>query len=84
MLIGIENISDGKLKNVFIEISRESVSSFAFKGKFLGVTMDKEIIDFEDLLELQYNNVGVTKMFTYCTINVNLLIFLLNKKFHSK
>jgi len=84
VLIGIENISDGKLKNVFIEISRESVSSFAFKGKFLGVTMDKEIIDFEDLLELQYNNVGVTKMFTYCTINVNLLIFLLNKKFHSK
>ncbi|TNN47492.1 Ras GTPase-activating-like protein IQGAP1 [Liparis tanakae] len=37
-----------------------------------------------DLLQLQYEGVAVMKLFDRATINVNLLIFLLNKKFYGK
>lgn len=39
---------------------------------------------FQDLLQLQYDGVAVMKMFDKAKINVNLLIFLLNKKFFKK
>jgi len=39
----------------------------------------------QDLLQLQYEGVSVMKMFDgRALINVNLLIFLLNKKFYGK
>lgn len=38
----------------------------------------------QDLLQLQYEGVSVMKMFDRAKINVNLLIFLLNKKFFKK
>ena len=38
---------------------------------------------FQDLLQLQYEGVSVMKMYK-AKINVNLLIFLLNKKFYGK
>ena len=39
---------------------------------------------FQDLLQLQYEGVAVMPMFDKAKINVNLLIFLLNKKFYGK
>lgn len=39
---------------------------------------------FQDLLQLQYEGVAVMKMFDKAKVNVNLLIFLLNKKFFKK
>lgn len=38
----------------------------------------------QDLLQLQYEGSAVMKMFGKAKINVNLLIFLLNKKFYSR
>lgn len=38
----------------------------------------------QDLLQLQYEGVAVMKLFDRATVNVNLLIFLLNKKFYGK
>lgn len=38
----------------------------------------------QDLLQLQYEGVAVMKMFDKAKVNVNLLIFLLNKKFYGK
>ena len=39
---------------------------------------------FQDLLQLQYEGVAVMQMFDKAKVNVNLLIFLLNKKFYGK
>lgn len=72
------------LKLITVEISCEEVGYFTFKGTALGKAFDAETIAFADLLENQYNNVTTFKMFEYCTINVNLLIFLINKKFYNK
>lgn len=38
---------------------------------------------FQDLLQLQYEGVAVIELFNDAKVNVNLLIFLLNKKFYS-
>jgi len=38
----------------------------------------------QDLLQLQYEGVAVMKLFDRAKVNVNLLIFLLNKKFYEK
>ncbi len=35
----------------------------------------------EDLLNLQYQNTPTMKLFDSCVVNVNLLLFLINKKF---
>ena len=36
----------------------------------------------QDLLQLQYEGLAVMKMFGRAKINVNLLIYLINKKFY--
>ena len=38
----------------------------------------------KDLLQKQYEGVSIMNMFGSAKINVNLLIFLLNKKFYGK
>jgi len=38
----------------------------------------------QDLLQLQYEGVAIMKMFDRAQVNVNLLIFLLNRKFFGK
>lgn len=39
---------------------------------------------FQDLLQMQYENVVSMKLFGIANVNVNLLIFLINKKFLNK
>jgi hypothetical protein len=41
-------------------------------------------LPFQDLLQMQYEGVAVMKMFDKVKVNVNLLIYLLNKKFYGK
>lgn len=41
------------------------------------------LLMFQDLLQLQYEGVAVIELFNDAKVNVNLLIFLLNKKFYS-
>ena len=38
----------------------------------------------QDLLQLQYEGLAIMKMFGRVTVNVNLLIFLINKKFYGR
>ena len=40
------------------------------------------IVSTQDLLQLQYEGLAVMKMFGRAKINVNLLIYLINKKFY--
>uniref|UniRef100_A0A669CUB1 IQ motif containing GTPase activating protein 2 n=1 Tax=Oreochromis niloticus TaxID=8128 RepID=A0A669CUB1_ORENI len=74
-----------RFKNVMFDISpTEEVGDFEVKAKFMGVEMEKVQLHFQDLLQLQYEGVAVMKMFDKAKVNVNLLIFLLNKKFYGK
>ncbi|XP_031561536.1 ras GTPase-activating-like protein IQGAP1 isoform X2 [Actinia tenebrosa] len=85
VILEIEGLPPAQFKNVMFEIkSGDDVGSFAVSAKFMGVAMEKVELVFQDLLQLQYEGVAVMKMFGRAKINVNLLIFLLNKKFYGK
>uniref|UniRef100_A0A3B4A5F4 Uncharacterized protein n=1 Tax=Periophthalmus magnuspinnatus TaxID=409849 RepID=A0A3B4A5F4_9GOBI len=58
--------------------------TFSVKARFLGVQMEEFTVTYQELLQLQYDGVAVMKMFDKAKVNVNLLIFLLNKKFYNK
>uniref|UniRef100_A0A674ERD4 IQ motif containing GTPase activating protein 1 n=1 Tax=Salmo trutta TaxID=8032 RepID=A0A674ERD4_SALTR len=85
VLIEIEDLQTNQFKNVIFEISpSEAVGVFDVKAKFMGVHLETLQLEYQDLLQLQYEGVAVMKLFDRATINVNLLIFLLNKKFYGK
>lgn len=85
VILEIEGLQTNQFKNVMFDISpTEEVGDFDVKAKFMGVEMEKVQLHFQDLLQLQYEGVSVMKMFDKAKVNVNLLIFLLNKKFYGK
>jgi len=44
--------------------------------------VSSHLVPIQDLLQLQYEGLAVMKMFGRAKINVNLLIYLINKKFY--
>ncbi|KAM6302576.1 ras GTPase-activating-like protein IQGAP2 isoform 3-T3 [Podargus strigoides] len=85
IILEIEDLQTNQFKNVMFDITPgEEVGDFEIKAKFLGVEMEKVQLHFQDLLQMQYEGVAVMKMFDKAKVNVNLLIFLLNKKFYGK
>lgn len=72
-------------RNVIFDISPgNEAGKFEVNAKFLGVDMERFQLHYQDLLQLQYEGVAVMKLFNKAKVNVNLLIFLLNKKFLRK
>ncbi|KAI1885997.1 hypothetical protein AGOR_G00209510 [Albula goreensis] len=85
VLLEIEDLPVTQFKNVIFDIvPSEEGGTFQVKARFMGVDMEKFPLKYQDLLQLQYEGVAVMKMFDKAKVNVNLLIFLLNKKFFKK
>ncbi|XP_075463816.1 ras GTPase-activating-like protein IQGAP3 isoform X1 [Ascaphus truei] len=82
VLLEIEDLPMTQFRNVIFDITPcDEAGKFQVKTKFLGVDMENFQLHYQDLLQLQYEGVAVMKMFDKAKVNVNLLIFLLNKKF---
>uniref|UniRef100_A0A673CS83 IQ motif containing GTPase activating protein 3 n=1 Tax=Sphaeramia orbicularis TaxID=375764 RepID=A0A673CS83_9TELE len=85
VLLEIQDLPSTQFKNVVFDIvPGPEKGSFSVKARFLGVEMEEFLLKYQDLLQLQYEGVAVMKMFDKAKVNVNLLIFLLNKKFYKK
>eukprot|EP00066_Takifugu_rubripes_P014258 XP_011603524.1 PREDICTED: ras GTPase-activating-like protein IQGAP3 [Takifugu rubripes] len=85
VLLEIQDLPNTQFKNVIFDIIPGSeTGSFVVKARFLGVEMEQFPLKYQDLLHLQYEGVAVMKMFDKAKVNVNLLIFLLNKKLLKK
>ncbi|KAM8736062.1 ras GTPase-activating-like protein IQGAP3 [Acanthopagrus schlegelii] len=85
VLLEIQDLPATQFKNVVFDIiAGPERGSFNVKARFLGVEMEEFLLKYQDLLQLQYEGVAVMKMFDKAKVNVNLLIFLLNKKFFKK
>ncbi|KAM9404075.1 LOW QUALITY PROTEIN: ras GTPase-activating-like protein IQGAP1 [Salvelinus alpinus] len=83
VLLEIEDLPVTQFKNVIFDIvPGDEGGTFQVKARFMGVDMEKFPLKYQDLL--QYEGVAVMKMFDKAKVNVNLLIFLLNKKFFKK
>ncbi|CAB3386555.1 Hypothetical predicted protein [Cloeon dipterum] len=81
----MQGLTQSQFKSVQFEISAtESVGVFHVKGCFMGSPMDSVEIDIQDLLQLQYEGRAIMDMFGKAKVNVNLLLYLLNKKFYGK
>ncbi|KAM9853558.1 ras GTPase-activating-like protein IQGAP3 [Aulostomus maculatus] len=82
VLLEIEDLPATQFKNVIFNIvPGPEKGTFNVKACFLGIEMEEFLLKYQDLLQLQYEGVAVMKMFNKAKVNVNLLIFLLNKKF---
>ncbi|NWW16231.1 IQGA3 protein, partial [Falcunculus frontatus] len=85
VLLEIQDLPPSQLRNVIFDvIPCEESGTFQVKAKFMGIDMEHFQLHYQDLLQLQYEGVAVMKMFDKAKVNVNLLIFLLNKKFFRK
>ncbi|NWR39034.1 IQGA1 protein, partial [Tachuris rubrigastra] len=85
VLLEIQDLPTSQFKNVIFDIIPcEESGKFQVKAKFMGIDMERFQLHYQDLLQLQYEGVAVMKMFDKAKVNVNLLIFLLNKKFFKK
>ncbi|NXI98624.1 IQGA3 protein, partial [Psophia crepitans] len=85
VLLEIEDLPPSQFRNVIFDIVPcEESGRFQVKAKFMGIDMERFQLHYQDLLQLQYEGVAVMKMFDKAKVNVNLLIFLLNKKFFKK
>ncbi|XP_072038418.1 ras GTPase-activating-like protein IQGAP1 isoform X2 [Amphiura filiformis] len=85
IILEIEGLEEPQYKNVMFEITQTSDPGvFDVNAKFMGVKMDSIQLVFQDLLQLQYEGAQVMNMFNRAKINVNLLIFMVNKKFYGK
>lgn len=85
VILEIEDLPTNQFKNVLFEMATtDRTGVFEVNAKFLGVHMEKVELVFQDLLQLQYEGVAVMKMFNRAKVNVNLLIFLLNRKFYGR
>ncbi|NXE41715.1 IQGA3 protein, partial [Ptilorrhoa leucosticta] len=85
VLLEIQDLPPSQLRNVIFDIIPcEESGRFQVKAKFMGIDMERFQLHYQDLLQLQYEGVAVMKMFDKAKVNVNLLIFLLNKKFFKK
>ncbi|NXT72589.1 IQGA3 protein, partial [Chaetops frenatus] len=85
VLLEIQDLPPSQLRNVIFDIIPcEESGRFQVKAKFMGIDMECFQLHYQDLLQLQYEGVAVMKMFGKAKVNVNLLIFLLNKKFFKK
>ncbi|XP_012270076.1 ras GTPase-activating-like protein IQGAP1 [Orussus abietinus] len=85
ILLEIDGLPQSQFKNVSFEISpTEHNGIFIIRGKFMGVEMEKLDVDIQNLLEMQFEGSPIMDMFGKAKINVNLLLYLLNRKFYGK
>ncbi|KAI6660664.1 Ras GTPase-activating-like IQGAP1 [Oopsacas minuta] len=84
ILIEIEGVSRTQFKTLQFEIVSVSHGSFDINAKMFGLAAEKVNLVFEDLLQLRFENVQIMKILDRVKVNVNLLIYLLNKKFYGR
>ncbi|XP_023390059.1 ras GTPase-activating-like protein IQGAP3 [Pteropus vampyrus] len=82
VLLGIEGLPTSHFRDVVFDIAPGGeAGTFDVHARFLGVDMEHFRLHYQDLLQLQYEGVAVMKLFDKAKVNVNLLLFLLNKRF---
>ncbi|KAI8924263.1 hypothetical protein BC831DRAFT_501250 [Entophlyctis helioformis] len=83
VLISIDDYSPKQYGQITLTISSDEAGVFNIEASFLGVKLSEKMeLRLEDLLQSQYSKVDVVTLFDMAKVNLNLLIFLINKKFY--
>ncbi|KAJ3121772.1 hypothetical protein HK098_003406 [Nowakowskiella sp. JEL0407] len=82
VLISIQDYSPKQYGGITLTISSDEAGVFNIEASFLGIKMPEKLeLRLEDLLQSQYDNVQVMTIFDIAKVNINLLIYLINKKY---
>jgi Ras GTPase-activating-like protein IQGAP2/3 len=82
VLVELKEVPAANWKRVAITIASDEVGVFEVQGKFMGVNLYTTELRLEDLLQRQFDHVQTMTLFGTAVVNVNLLLFLINKKFY--
>ncbi|KAH6591602.1 hypothetical protein BASA50_008576 [Batrachochytrium salamandrivorans] len=83
VLVSIDDYSPKQYGQISLILSSDEAGVFSVEVSFLGVKLPEKMeLRLEDLLQNQYNKVDVVTLFDMAKVNLNLLIFLINKKFY--
>ncbi|KAJ1342052.1 hypothetical protein BSLG_003369 [Batrachochytrium salamandrivorans] len=81
VLVSIDDYSPKQYGQISLILSSDEAGVFSVEVSFLGVKLPEKMeLRLEDLLQNQYNKVDVVTLFDMAKVNLNLLIFLINKK----
>ncbi|KAJ3092687.1 hypothetical protein HK102_004149 [Quaeritorhiza haematococci] len=81
VLISIDDYSPKQYGQITLTISSDEPGVFRVEASFLGIKLPEKMeLRLEELLQAQYNNVHMITLFDSAKVNVNLLIYLVNKK----
>ena len=83
VLLSIEDYSPKQYDKITLTISSDEPGIFLVEASLLGIKMPQKVtVSLEDLLQCQFNNVQVYNLQGIAKLNVNLMIYLINKKFY--
>lgn len=81
VIVSVEGASDTQLRHVTIEITSAEKGVFEVSASAMFSSSKEEVL-LQDLLQQQYQNIPTIRLFDNAVVvNVNLLLFLINKKF---
>ncbi|KAJ3254482.1 hypothetical protein HK103_007118 [Boothiomyces macroporosus] len=82
VLISIDDHTPKQYGLLTLTISSDEAGIFTLDVTLLGKSLGTETLKLEDLLQHQYNKVDIITILDCAKVNVNLLVFLINKKFY--
>lgn len=82
VLLSIDDYSPKQFKQITLSISSDEAGVFLVEAAFMGIKLPEKMeLRLDDLLQSQYNGVQTITLFDMAKVNVNLLIYMINKKF---
>jgi hypothetical protein len=83
VIVSIDENVPKQYNQIMLTLSSDEPGVFIIEASVLGVKMsDRLEIRVDELLQYQYNGVQAMTLFDIAKVNINLLTYLLNKKFY--
>ncbi|KXS16126.1 hypothetical protein M427DRAFT_134567 [Gonapodya prolifera JEL478] len=84
VLVELDGISPKQFGQVTLVLSSDEPGVFKVDATLLGVKVAEQMeLRLDDLLQDQYDGIQVITLFEVARVNLNLLLFLINKKFYA-
>jgi Ras GTPase-activating-like protein IQGAP2/3 len=86
VLISIDGYGPRQFDRISLTISSDEPGVFRVVASLMGVRLPggQQELRLDDLLQAQFDNVAIMELFDGAAkVNVNLLVFLINKKFYA-
>ncbi|KAJ3219368.1 hypothetical protein HDU67_001587 [Dinochytrium kinnereticum] len=81
VLISIDDYSPKQYNQITLTIASDEAGVFTVEASLLGVKLSEKMeLRLEDLLQSQYDGIQTMTLFDMAKVNINLLVYMINKK----